>query len=66
MQVQILLYMIFSRRMGSNTLVITKMIKSMGEENTHIQMETSTMAIGKMAYGTEKGNIPTKKMKECK
>ena len=58
--------MIFSRRMGSNTLVITKMIKSMDGENTHTQMETSTMVIGKMELETEKGNIPTRKMKECK
>ena len=65
-QLSIPISLTFSRRMGSNTLVITKMIKSMGGENTHTQMEISIMVIGKMAYGTEKGNALTRKMKECK
>ena len=49
MQIQRLINLLFSRQMDSNTLVITKMIKSMGGENTHTQMETSIMVIGKMA-----------------
>ena len=42
------------------------MTKNMARANTHTPMATCIMVSGKMEFGKEKENIPTKKTKECK
>ena len=42
------------------------MTKNMARANTHTPMAMSIMVSGKMECDKEKGNIPTKKTKECK